>query len=128
VLRRSVVDRGDRDARLQAPGEQVGVEARLVAGAEPAAVDVDHQRRGLVGLRLPQVDHVPLVWTVLGVLHVGCGEFGRLGMRPPAGEQRHRLLVARVVGVNEFEGGDPAHESVARLKYFTHPTRADLIE
>ena len=44
-LRQPIVRRGDRDPRIQALRYQPGGNARLVAAAEPAAVEEDHQRR-----------------------------------------------------------------------------------
>ena len=55
VLDRTVFDRDDRDAGVEGWLEQAAHD-RPVAAAPAAAMDIEEQGRGLVGLRAPEVD------------------------------------------------------------------------
>ena len=60
----AIVDGDDRDAGVEVRLD-AGADAALVAALPAAAVDVEDDRRRLVGLRLPEVEHLPFVRAVV---------------------------------------------------------------
>ena len=74
----AIVDRGDRNARIQIGLYGAGAVAALVATHPAAAVDQEDDRRRFVTLGLPEIEFLPLgILAVSEIGHRGLGAFRR---------------------------------------------------